>query len=106
MRSISTVIPTLDEAAVLGAALDAVTRQLESFGALGGFAPWPLMEDLDLCRRLRRGRFRVLRAVETSARRWLAGGVVRTQLAMWGCRAAFALGVPPEALGRRHAAVR
>lgn len=79
-----------------------------TFDALGGFPPWPLMEDLDLCRRLRRrGRFRVLgAAVETSARRWLAGGVVRTQLAMWGYRAAFALGVPPEALARRYAAVR
>jgi rSAM/selenodomain-associated transferase 2 len=79
-----------------------------TFAALGGFRPWPLMEDLDLCRRLRRrGRFRVLSpAVETSGRRWLAGGVVRTQLLMWGCRAAFAAGVPPAWLGRRYAAVR
>jgi rSAM/selenodomain-associated transferase 2 len=80
----------------------------ETLAAAGGIRPWPLMEDLELCSRLRRlGRFRILpAAVETSARRWLAGGVVRTQLAMWGCRAAFAAGVAPERLGRRYAAVR
>lgn len=80
----------------------------ETFSALGGFPEWPLMEDLELCRRLKRqGGFEVLGLpLETSARRWLVGGVVRTQLRMWAFRMAFALGVAPEALARRYVAIR
>lgn len=78
-----------------------------TFEAVGGVPPWPLMEDLELCRRLKRlGRFRVLGALETSARRWLSGGVISTQLAMWALRVAWRLGVSPIRLGRRYAAVR
>ncbi|MBA2565189.1 MAG: TIGR04283 family arsenosugar biosynthesis glycosyltransferase [Gemmatimonadetes bacterium] len=79
------------------------------FRALGGFREWPLMEDLDFCRRVKRlGTFRVLPGapLETSARRWLRRGVVRTQLGMWAFRVAYALGVPPETLGRHYAAIR
>ena len=80
----------------------------ESFLAEGGFREWPLMEDLELCRRLKRsGRFRVLgRPLETSARRWLERGIVRTQLLLWSLRLAYMLGVAPETLGRRYAAIR
>jgi rSAM/selenodomain-associated transferase 2 len=79
-----------------------------AFRAAGGFREWPLMEDLDLCRRLKlRGGFRILTPpLETSARRWLRRGVIRTQLEMWGFRAAHALGVSPETLARRYAAIR
>jgi rSAM/selenodomain-associated transferase 2 len=79
-----------------------------TFVESGGFREWPLMEDLDLSGRIRaRGRFRVLPIpLETSARRWLRHGVVRTQLTLWGFRLAYALGASPEALGRRYAAVR
>lgn len=78
------------------------------FVAVGGFPEWPLMEDVELCRRLKRvGRFRVLDLpLETSPRRWVRGGVIRTQLTMWAFRAAFALGIHPETLARRYAAVR
>jgi glycosyltransferase involved in cell wall biosynthesis len=74
----------------------------------GGCREWPLMEDLDLSRRIRnRGTFRVLSLpLETSARRWLRHGVVRTQLTLWGFRLAYVLGASPQALGRRYAAVR
>jgi hypothetical protein len=66
------------------------------------------MEDLELSRRIRsQGGFRVLEVpLETSARRWLGRGVLRTQLTMWGFRVAYALGASPDALGRRYAAVR
>jgi rSAM/selenodomain-associated transferase 2 len=79
-----------------------------TFFEVGGFPAWPLMEDLDLCRRLKRaGRFRILDLpLQTSARRWLRDGVIRTQLKMWGFRAAFALGIPPHALARRYASIR
>jgi len=73
------------------------------FLACGGFAPIPLMEDVELCRRLRRsGRPLVPDdlQVETSSRRWEQRGVLRTVLQMWGLRLAYALGVAPQRLWR------
>ena len=74
----------------------------DAFVALGGFAPLPLMEDLDLVRRLRRrGRVAALRrTVVTSARRWQRHGVWRTVLLMWTLRLGFYAGVPPATLAR------
>ncbi len=72
------------------------------FMACGGFASIPLMEDVELCKRLRR-RVQPLvpdLAVETSSRRWEQRGVLRTVLQMWGLRCAYALGVAPERLRR------
>jgi len=53
-----------------------------AFRALGGFAPIPLMEDMEFSRRLRRaGRVAVLDPpVESSARRHASGGAWRTSL--------------------------
>jgi rSAM/selenodomain-associated transferase 2 len=74
----------------------------EVWDGVGGFAPIPLMEDVELAARLRRVappaclRLRV----EVSARRWERAGVVRTVLLMWALRAAYALGVSPERLHR------
>jgi rSAM/selenodomain-associated transferase 2 len=78
------------------------------FEALGGFEPIPLMEDVAFTRALkRRGRIACLRlAVETSARRWLANGPVRTILLMWWLRFLYFCGVGPERLRRRYADTR
>lgn len=68
--------------------------------AQGGFARIPLMEDVELCRRLRRHcqpRVLPLR-VSTSARRWRERGVLRTVLEMWALRLAYFLGVSPQRL--------
>ena len=72
------------------------------FEALGGYAPLPLMEDIDLMRRLRRrGRVVALpQAVTTSARRWERHGVWRTILLMWTLRLAYYAGAPPDTLAR------
>jgi rSAM/selenodomain-associated transferase 2 len=72
--------------------------------ALGGYAPIPLMEDVELCTRLRRvARCACLRErVTVSARRWETRGIVRTVVAMWAWRAAYALGVSPARLHRRY----
>ncbi len=69
-----------------------------------GFAALPLMEDVELCTRLRRqARPRVLPlTVETSSRRWEQRGVVRTVLQMWALRLGFALGVAPACLSRAY----
>ena len=70
--------------------------------ALGGYAPLPLMEDIELMGRLkRRGRVVALpQAVTTSARRWERHGVWRTVLLMWTLRLAYYAGVSPETLAR------
>lgn len=70
------------------------------FEALGGFPEIPLMEDVEIARRLkRRGRQAALRLrVTTSARKWQREGVLRTVLLMWTLRLLYACGVPPTKL--------
>lgn len=71
-----------------------------AFAAAGGFPDIPLMEDIELSRRLRRsGRPACLSArVTTSGRRWEAQGVWRTILRMWWLRLRFFLGADPRRL--------
>ncbi len=73
------------------------------FREVGGFRGLPLMEDLDLCVRLRRrGRIAIApEAVEVSARRYDARPV-RATLAMIAFPALFLAGVPPPALARLY----
>jgi rSAM/selenodomain-associated transferase 2 len=72
------------------------------FDALGGFPDIPLMEDVELTRRLkRRGRLAALRLrVVTSARKWESEGIIRTIVLMWTLRLLYALGVAPAHLHR------
>ncbi|MCB1724764.1 MAG: TIGR04283 family arsenosugar biosynthesis glycosyltransferase [Gammaproteobacteria bacterium] len=75
------------------------------FTRLGGFGRMPLMEDIDLSRRLRRhAPPACLRRprLTTSSRRWERDGVARTVLLMWRLRLAFALGTPAERLARLY----
>ena len=78
------------------------------FEQLAGFRELPILEDVDLLRRLRRlGRLAVVpRPVTTSARRFEAGGLVRQQLLNGTILAAHAAGVPPEYLARWYGAGR
>ena len=80
-----------------------VTR--ERFAAAGGFADVSLLEDVELCRRLKRASGRPVRPrapVVTSSRRWEAGGIVRTVWLMWWIRGAYALGMNPDRLARHY----
>jgi rSAM/selenodomain-associated transferase 2 len=72
------------------------------FNRVGGFAPIALMEDIELCKRLKReSRPACLRArVTTSAQRWQTHGVVRTILLMWWLRLAYWLGASPARLAK------
>jgi len=74
------------------------------FERLGGYADLPLMEDIDLSRRLKRsGRLACLpQRVTTSARRWQTHGVIKTILLMWTLRALYWLGVAPVRLRRLY----
>lgn len=74
------------------------------FEQLHGFARIPLMEDVELSKRLRRlsaPRF-VSRPLLTSARRWQHQGMVRTVLLMWRLRLAYFLGVSPQRLAKHY----
>ena len=74
------------------------------FEDLGGYADIPLMEDVELSKRLRsQSAPRVLPwPVTTSSRRWESHGVLRTILTMWRLRLAYVCGVPPQRLYERY----
>lgn len=69
---------------------------------IGGVPPLPLMEESELCRRLRReGRLALAPAVvSTSARRFTRLGVWRTYARMWRVTLLYHLGTSPEKLRR------
>lgn len=75
-----------------------------AFQAVGGFPELPLLEDVEMRRRLRRiGRFIKLDAqVTTSARRFEAEGLVRRQLKNGLILALHAVGVSPHRLARLY----
>ena len=79
-----------------------VARDL--FLAAGGFADIALLEDVELCRRLRRivRPVRPREPVVTSSRRWETAGIARTTALMWWIRGAYALGVEPDRLARHY----
>jgi hypothetical protein len=64
----------------------------EVFEQLGGFADIPLMEDIEISRRLKRiGRIIFTRPpIKTSPRRWLKEGPVFTTLRDWAIAVSFA----------------
>lgn len=95
LRSRLTGIATGDQAMF-------ITR--EAFTAVGGFADIPLMEDIELSRRLlRTSRPVCLTArVTTSGRRWETQGVWRTILRMWWLRLRFFLGADPRRLALEY----
>lgn len=74
------------------------------FQRVNGFAELPLMEDIELSRRLKRhARPRCVRAqLLTSSRRWEQGGVWRTVWLMWRLRLRYALGEDPARLARLY----
>jgi rSAM/selenodomain-associated transferase 2 len=79
----------------------------EAFERAGGFPDQPLMEDLELSRRLRRlGRIaRVPASVQVSGRRFLAHPI-RAALLVNTFPLLYWLGVPPDALARIYRNVR
>jgi glycosyltransferase involved in cell wall biosynthesis len=70
------------------------------FESIGGAPEWPLFEDVELVRRIRRaGKFTVLNTpVTVSGRRYIQHGVLRTALLIYSLRFAYWLGVPPQRL--------
>lgn len=78
-----------------------ISRNL--YNRLGGFRPLPLMEDVDLVRRLKRRELVMLqsRAV-TSGERYRREGYLARSLRNLGCMLLYYLRVPPQVLARLY----
>ena len=83
-----------------------VTRS--AFERLGGFAPIPLMEDVEFSKRAKALSWpaAIDTCVTTSGRRWERNGIWRTILLMWRFRLAYSLGADPRQLAQRYRDVR
>ena len=75
----------------------AIFVRREVFDRVGGYPEIPLMEDIELSKRLKRiaGPACLRQRVVTSARRWEKHGVLRTILLMWRLRVSYFLGADP-----------
>jgi rSAM/selenodomain-associated transferase 2/rSAM/selenodomain-associated transferase 1 len=96
LRSRLTGIATGDQGIFVDAAL---------FRSIGGFPDQPLMEDIEISRRLKRagGSPLALRhRIVTSGRRWEKHGPWRTIAAMWKLRFDYWRGVDPKLLAARY----
>ena len=76
----------------------------ELLAAVHGVPSQLLMEDIELCLRLRRlaKPRRVRRRLVTSSRRWQRDGVVGTVVLMWWLRLRYFLGADADALARHY----
>jgi rSAM/selenodomain-associated transferase 2 len=75
---------------------------------VGGFQDLPIMEDVDLVRRLNKiGKFKLVRGkVRTSARRYDRNGAVSTTVRNWSLIIRYLLGQSPERLHRFYSDAR
>ena len=82
----------------------ALFMRRDLFLQCGGFAPIPLMEDVELTSRLRRYKRPVCVKVPavTDSRRWQKHGTWRTITFMWRLRWAFWRGADPAVLAKRY----
>ena len=78
-----------------------ISREL--YQEVGGYRPLPLMEDVDLARRLGRSRIaRIECAAVTSAERWIRDGWLQRSSRNLACLTLFSLGVSPERISRLY----
>jgi rSAM/selenodomain-associated transferase 2 len=94
-RSTFTAIATGDQALVF---------ERNIFEGLNGFADIPLMEDIEICKRLKdRGQPWIARGkVSCNTRKWRKHGIVRTTMLMWRLRLAYFFGVSTRKLHERY----
>ncbi len=96
MRTRTNRIPYGDQAIFLRKSL---------FDAMGGYRPLPIMEDLDLMRRIKKGKHKIKilpDRVQTSARRWEAEGALFTTLRNQLLVLLYYLRVSPHKLARLY----
>lgn len=77
------------------------------YRSVGGYNPLPIMEDVDLVRRLRRRRMSMLRTrAVTDARRFREEGYLRRSARNLSCLALYCLGLSTARIARRYEARR
>ncbi len=76
----------------------------EQFESIGGFPEQPLMEDIELSRRLKKiaPPFCIRTPLTTSSRRWEQRGILATILLMWRLRFLYWLGVDASKLAKMY----
>ncbi len=104
LRLVETLMNWRSRATGIATGDQAIFATRAAFDWLHGFAPLPLMEDVDFSSRAGRlTRPAALRErVVTSARRWQRHGVWRTVALMWWLRLSYFFGADPAALARRY----
>ena len=78
------------------------------FDRVGGYPQIPIMEDVALCKRLKKSG-RLVQAssrITSSSRRFKQRGFARTVLQMWTLRLLYFLGASPEGLAKRYGDAR
>jgi rSAM/selenodomain-associated transferase 2 len=83
----------------------AIFIRRDYFRNLGGYREIPLMEDVDLMKRIRKkgDRIRIIPVkVSTSPRRYEREGILSCTFRNWVMQALFAMGVPPERFAKRY----
>jgi rSAM/selenodomain-associated transferase 2 len=101
---ISTMINVRSRLSGIATGDQALFMTRAAYARVGGFPDLPLMEDVEICKRLKRhSRPLCLRQrVVTSGRRWETRGVWRTIVLMWRLRFAYWRGTPAEQLARLY----
>ena len=108
LKLIGALINYRSRATKVGTGDQAIFLRREIFLRMGGYPDIPLMEDIALCRGLKRiGAVACLRSrVVTSARRWENDGVWRTIVRMWTLKLLYLAGVSPARLKQFYADTR
>ena len=74
----------------------------EFYGRLGGYRPWPLMEDVDLVRRIGRKRLCLLQTPALTSAARFRHGYLRRSTRNLSCLGLYFLGLPPTWLSRLY----
>jgi rSAM/selenodomain-associated transferase 2 len=83
----------------------AIFMRREYFEKIGGYQDIPLMEDVEIMRRIRKRGDRICiipAKVLTSPRRWEREGIFSSTFRNWSLQMLYALGVPPEQLQKYY----
>ena len=108
LKVVGALINYRSRATKVGTGDQAIFVRRAVFTQVGGYPDIPLMEDIALCRLLKRlGGIACLRSrVVTSARRWESDGVWRTIFRMWTLKFLYLAGVSPVRLKQFYADTR
>jgi len=79
-----------------------------TFHELGGYQPWPILEDYEFYRRLRKsGKLALLNTtIRASDRRWRESGMLRALWSWFWIQSLYLIGVSPHRLARMYRDVR